>query len=257
MSEQTKLAETEKPGMAQSASAAAAIEIDISHIQTEDNAPVDSFFAAREQRLLVGSLQASWKPDAPFIACENVGIFYGLYLPPIVPDVFISLGISPPQGAQMHEKRRRSYFVWEYGKPPDVVVEILSPSYGGEFDEKMKIYAQIGVSYYVVHDPAGFHSEEKVNCYELRGKGYVKLSSGKLEGIGLEARLWSGKFEGSEAEWLRWYDAQERLLLTGEELAEAERARAEQERARAEQERSRADRLAAALRQFGIDPDKL
>lgn len=39
------------------------------------------------------------------------------------------------------------------------------------------------------------------------------------------------------------------------ERAEQERERAEQERARAEQERERADRLAARLRELGIDPE--
>lgn len=48
---------------------------------------------------------------------------------------------------------------------------------------------------------------------------------------------------GMEEEWMRWYDASGKLLLTGKELAEQERARAE--------------RLAAALRKLGVDPDAL
>lgn len=264
MSEQTKIVETETATMAQHPAAAEAIEIDISHIQTDDQTPVDSFFAARQQRLLIESLYASWKPDRPFLACENVGVFYGLYLPPIVPDAFISLGVSPPQGAVVHEKRRRSYFVWEYGKPPDVVAEILSPTYGGEFDEKMRIYAQIGVSYYVIYDPANFFAKQPLSCYELRGGRYEELPSGKLESVGLEARLWKGEFDGLEAEWLRWHDGAGKLLLTGVEQAEQERLRAEQAQKRAEQAETRAkeaeeraERLAAELRKMGIDPNKI
>jgi hypothetical protein len=48
--------------------------------------------------------------------------------------------------------------------------------------------------------------------------------------------------------WLRWWDLQGNLLLTGEE-------RAERERQRAERERQRADRLAAQLRSLGIEPE--
>lgn len=243
--------------MAQHQATTEAIEIDISHIQTDDQNPVDSLFAARQQRLLIESLYASWKPYRPFLACENVGVFYGLYLPPIVPDMFISLGVSLPQGALVHEKRRRSYFVWEYGKPPDVVAEILSSTYGGEFDEKMRIYAQIGVSYYVIYDPANFFAKKPLSCYELRGGRYEELPSGKLESVGLEARLWKGEFDGLEAEWLRWHDFSGNLLLTGAELAAAERLRAEQAEMRAKEAEERAERLAAALRKIGLDPNAI
>jgi len=46
------------------------------------------------------------------------------------------------------------------------------------------------------------------------------------------------------------------MIPTGKEQAEQERQRAEQERQRAEQEHQRAERLAALLRQAGIDPDQ-
>ncbi|MCS7013824.1 MAG: Uma2 family endonuclease [Chloroherpetonaceae bacterium] len=250
MAEPVKNVETKTPPTAWADEMAPIMELDISHIQTDDQAPVDSLFTERQQRLLVEPLYVSWKPSQPFLACDNVAIFYGLYLPPVVPDMFLSLGVEPPQGALIHEKRRRSYFVWEYSKPPDVVVEVLSPSYGGEFDEKMRLYAQIGVGYYVVYDPADFRTTKRLTCYELQGRRYEEVLSGKLEGVGLEVRLWRGVFEGIEAEWLRWYDASGNLLLTGAELAEKERQRAEQAEARAE-------RLAAELRKLGIDPDRI
>ena len=71
------------------------------------------------------------------------------------------------------------------------------------------------------------------------------------------------------ATWLRWVDGNGNLLPTGKERAEQESARAEQEslraaqeRLRAEEERTRAEhayqrveRLAAMLRELGVDPD--
>ncbi|MDT9191242.1 MAG: Uma2 family endonuclease, partial [Limnospira sp. PMC 894.15] len=81
-----------------------------------------------------------------------------------------------------------------------------------------------------------------------------------------------------ELPWLRWWDSQGNLLLTGDERARIERQRAENERQRAEQaeqrfeqaevelqqerqraqaERQRAERLAELLRAQGIDPEEL
>jgi len=79
-----------------------------------------------------------------------------------------------------------------------------------------------------------------------------------------------GVFEGKHDTWLRWTDEHGGLIPTGKELAGQERQRAEQERQRAEQERlraqhaedllvqerQRAERLAALLRQSGIDPEQ-
>jgi len=48
--------------------------------------------------------------------------------------------------------------------------------------------------------------------------------------------------------WLRWWDNLGNLLLWSSEQAE-------QERPRADQESQRAERLAAKLRELGVDPD--
>jgi hypothetical protein len=62
--------------------------------------------------------------------------------------------------------------------------------------------------------------------------------------------------------WLRWWDKSGNLLLWSSEQAEQERQIAEQERQIAKEERQRADReyqraekLAAKLRELGIDPE--
>ena len=75
--------------------------------------------------------------------------------------------------------------------------------------------------------------------------------------------LWQGEYEDTETLWLRWTDHDGRLIPTGAELARREHQRAtaaehqaEQERQRAEQERQRAERLAARLRDLGIEPDE-
>ena len=80
-------------------------------------------------------------------------------------------------------------------------------------------------------------------------------------------RLWEGAFEGVWwSGWLRWTDEHDVLIPTGREQrqrADQEGQRADQERHRAEhaehllsEERRRAERLAALLRQAGIDPER-
>ena len=66
----------------------------------------------------------------------------------IVPDVLVGLGL----GAH----KRRSYYVWEEGKPPDWVLEVASPRTQAEDrGSKRRRYAGIGVPEYWLFDPTG------------------------------------------------------------------------------------------------------
>jgi Uma2 family endonuclease len=224
-------------------------------IITEDDTPVDNIYSEKQQRLLTEALYASWSGpngDGRFLALANVGLFYSVREPPLVPDVLLSVGVQAPP--ELWEKRHRSYFVWEYGKPPDVVIEIVSNRKGGEDDEKLVTYAGIGVSYYVILDPDEHLRSGVLRAFELRPTGYVRMTDLRLTKIGLGLTLWRGKYEGTEDLWLRWCDLSGNLILTGAERAEVERERAEAERRRAEAERQRAeqaerqrDELAAQL----------
>ena len=87
--------------------------------------------------------------------------------------------------------------------------------------------------------------------------------------LDVELGLWQGSYQNQELLWLRWWDSQGNLLLTGSEQVEIERARVEQERQRTQQERQRTEQerrraqqaerkaaqLAERLRAMGIDPD--
>jgi Uma2 family endonuclease len=219
---------------------------DISHLITEDDTPVDNLLSEKQQRLLVTTLYSSWLPGVSFLAAANVGLFYGLNHPPLVPGVMLSLNVEV--AADWERKENRSYFVWEFGKPPDVAIEIVSNKVGNELGSKLQDYARAAVAYYLVYDPLHQLGEIDLRAYELRGNQYIEMSECRLEQVRLEPVLWQGKFEEKDDRWLRWQDLDGNLLLTGDE-------RAEQERQRAEQERQRADRLAELLRAQGIDPD--
>ncbi|PIG94008.1 Uma2 family endonuclease [Gloeocapsopsis sp. IPPAS B-1203] len=223
-------------------------EPDISHLVTEDDTPVDNLLAEKQQRLLTSCLYSSWKPGVPFLATANVGLFYTVNQPAIVPDVLLSLDVEVPQDWQ--QKKNRSYFTWIIGKPPEVVIEIVSNNVGNELGSKMKDYARIGVAYYVVYDPLPQLGDRLLRVHELRGTSYTPLETTWMEPVGLGLTLWDGIFEGKQDTWLRWCDRDDSLIATGDE-------RAETERQRAETERQRAERLAEILRSQGIEPNEL
>lgn len=223
----------------------------IANLITEDDEPVDSLISAKEMRFLTEPLYSSWKPltdDKPpqprkFLAAANVGVFTSPYLPPIVPDMFLSLDVEPHEN--LYEKKHRAYFVWEFDKVPDVVVEIVSNKEGGELDEKMKRYAKMKVGYYVIFDPLKELSKDVLRVYELGfgGRRYHLRKDFTLPDVELSLTLWQGEFENSKFEWLRWCDENGKLIPTGKERAEAEA--------------EKANRLAEKLRELGIDPTQV
>jgi Uma2 family endonuclease len=237
-------------------------ELDISHLVIEDDTPVDNFQSEKQQRLLVEPLYSSWSPSVSFIAAANVGLFYGIKLDPIVPDAFLSLNVGMP--ADWSQKQNRSYFVWEFGKLPEVAIEIVSNRKGNELTSKKADYARIGMAYYAVFDPLKqLQGKDELNgsllkVWELTGKKYVELPEPFwLESVGLGLMPWEGTFEDQPGVWLRWRDREGQVTPTGSERAEAESQRAEAESQRAEAESQRADRLAERLRAMGINPDEV
>jgi Uma2 family endonuclease len=168
------------------------------------------------------------------------------------PDWFLVLGTTV---ADRVEDLRWSYVTWQESVNPFVVVELLSP---GTEDEdlgqkvrslgkpplKWEVYEQIlRIPFYVVFDRYVQH----LRVFALSAGRYseVKLIDGRFwfEAIGLGLAVWSGRYQGIEGQWLRWYDAAGTWVPTAAERAnaEAERANAETERADAAAERANAE----------------
>jgi Putative restriction endonuclease len=238
----------------------------VDDLVTEDDTPVDNLFSAKQQRLLVEPLYTSWAgpgEDRPFLADANVGVFSAVPQSPLVPDAFLSLDVRIP--ADVWAQTGRSYFMWEYGKPPDVVIEIVSNQKGAEAERKLRLYGQMGVLYYVIFDPTNQLRAGSLQVYHNSRGTYRQVDEGWFPEVGLGVRLWQGLYEGMAATWLRWYDQDGNVLPTGAERAELERQRraeyeqqrAAYERQRAELERQRAERLAAQLRALGIEPQDI
>ncbi len=228
---------------------------DISHIVTEDDTPVDNFQSAKQQRLLVEPLYASWSPGVPFIADSNIGLFYSLKQDPLVPDAFLSLNLQMP--TDWSQKQNRSYFVWELGKVPEVCIEIVSNRKGNELDSKKDDYARIGIAYYVVFDPLQqLQRQDELNgnllkVWALTAGQYVEMPEPFwLQTVGLGLMVWEGAFEEQASPWLRWCDRDRKIIPTGAEGRDLERQGREVERQRAE-------RLADRLRAMGVNPDEI
>ncbi|MEA5479593.1 Uma2 family endonuclease [Pseudanabaena galeata UHCC 0370] len=154
---------------------------------------------------------------------------------------------------------RRSYTQNIEGETVSVVMEFLSETECGELSVrstppygKLYFYQQIlQVPTYVTYDP--YAPSLEVRCLE-NGKYNVQEPNAQgqvwIPELNLFLGIWSGERLGQSMNWLRWWDRSGNLLLWSAEQSE-------QEHLRAEQERLRADKLAAKLRELGIDPDSL
>ena len=161
------------------------------------------------------------------------------------PDVFVVRDV--PTG------ERKSWVVWEEGKGPDVVIELLSES-TAEADKthKKQVYQdQLKVAEYFWFDP--FKPDDWAG-FSLRGSRYETMALDNQErlvsqALGLALVRWAGVYEDVDAVWLRWATPEGELLPTREERLHAEAQRAEAEAQRAEAEAQRAEAEAQARRQ--------
>lgn len=129
------------------------------------------------------------------------------------PDFFVVLAV--PQG------ERRSWVVWEEGKAPDLVIELLSNSTASaDKNEKKLIYQnQMRVPEYFWYDP--FNSEDLAG-FSIQKGVYQPITANAQnqlvsQSLGLGLQLWQGKYQGINATWLRWANLTGDLLPTPEE----------------------------------------
>lgn len=207
----------------------------VDHLITENDTPVDNIYSEKQQRLLTEPLYTSWRPaeSRSFMALANVGLFYGIAQPPLVPDVLLAVDVELP--GDVHDKPNRSYLMWEYGKSPDVVIEIVSNREGGEATQKLASDAKLRVPYYAIHDPRRLLGDQPLRVFRLIGMKYEPLDEPYwLADVGLGLQLWAGRYENLEDTWLRWVDRDRQPIPTGAE---------------------RAERLAEQLRRLGVEPE--
>ena len=221
-----------------------------------------------QPRLLDETFCPPTYPADQVFTATDLNLYYDLHHPLWYkrPDWFAVLGRS-----RLYEQQdlRLSYVVWQEGIDPFIAVELLSP--GTEKEDlgqrlrevnqpptKWEVYEQIlRVPYYVVFDRYTDH----LQAFALMPSRYQPLSLANnrlwLEEIQIGLGLWQGIYQGVERLWLRWYDATGNWIPTTAEREAQNLSLLEQERQKAEQERQRAERLAAKLKELGIDPEQL
>jgi Uma2 family endonuclease len=213
---------------------------DLDALITEDGKPVDNIYVERQYKLLTEPLYVSWGGPGEgrsFLALSNVGWFHADKEPPLVPDVLLSLDVRP---REPRTKEGRSYIQWVLGKPPELVIEIVSDRRGGEDSTKLRQYERQHLLFYVIYDPEEFLEEGVLRVFENRRGKFTPIEPGWIAELGLGLRLWEGEYMGVRETWLRWCDQEQKVLLTG-----AERAAQAEERIR---------RLEEQLRAKGIEP---
>jgi Uma2 family endonuclease len=209
-----------------------------------DGVPMESERHVLQMTLLIESLKLHWKDRPEGYVGGNMFVHFSLEHVKNQdfrgPDFFAVLRAA--------KKERKSWVVWEEGRGPDVVVELLSESTAAVHkSEKKQVYQDdLRVPEYFWYDP--FSGE--LAGFRLLGGRYKPIKpdeEGRLHSQKLE--LWlarkEGTYQGVEAPWLRWVTEEGRLVPTNEEWA----AEARQQAAEARQQAAEAQQQAAEAQQ--------
>nr|WP_228014583.1 Uma2 family endonuclease [Fortiea sp. LEGE XX443] len=201
-----------------------------------DDTPVDNELQILIPNLLLAILASIWQSRDDWFFGINMGIYYTPLKPAIVPDGFLSLGVERFVG----ENGRSSYVFWEEeGIPPTLVLEVISQTYNGEYEQKKIDYAELGIPYYVIYAPTRLRRKrQRLEVYRLVEGKYILQPGDKvwLPEIGLGIGREQGTYQGRTREWLFWYDENGNRYQTAEEQLQ---------------------NLLARLQQQGIDPNTI
>jgi Uma2 family endonuclease len=238
-----------------------------SHLYDEfpcsDGKPVDSELQELVPGLLKSILMRIWKDRLDYLFVIDMGFYYPGGC--VSADGLLCLGVEQLE----HDQKRSSYILSKEKVVPVLVLEVVSKTYGGEYDDKKETYKKIGILYYVIYSPL-LNDTERLDVYKLVAGEYVLQV-----GLGDERRVWLPEvglaigrerqnYDQTHREWLYWYDKAGVRYPTPIEAedAEAEKASFEAKRADAEAERANVEAakvrlLSERLRELGVDPDSL
>ena len=206
----------------------------------------------------IGPVLQRLHPDGHYAIGQDSGIYWRETNPPEkgaeAPDWFYVPNVPP----LLEGKTRRSYVLWREFRAPLIALEFASGDGSEERDQtalevaetgevtrpgKFWVYEQImRIPYYGIYEI----NREHLEVYVLRAESYQQLQPNErghypIPPLAVELGLWTGSYQNQEMRWLRWWDLQGNLLLTGHEQAQLEQHRVEQEKQRAEQEKQRAE----------------
>ncbi|GAC1449876.1 MAG: Uma2 family endonuclease [Chamaesiphon sp.] len=197
-------------------------------------------------------------PDRQYAIGQDCGIYWRETEPPEkgaeAPDWFYVPNVPP----RLKGEIRRSYVLWREFIAPTIALEFASADGSEERNKTPLSYAEDGgttrpgkfwvyerivrIPYYGIF----FINSGELEMYELMGGQYQPMMANSrghypIAPMRVELGIWDGAYQNQNQLWLRWWDMQGNLLLTGSERAIV----AEEKSAR----------LAERLRNLGVDPD--
>jgi Uma2 family endonuclease len=205
-----------------------------------DDTPVDNEDQNFIPNRLLFLLEFIWAARNDWFFGVDMAVYHTTgvsHLVPIVPDGFLSLGVERRKAG----KSRLSYTVWEEQNiVPTLALEVVSRTPGNEYETKLDLYANLGILYYVIHNPEYWRRDQHqpFEVYRLE-RGNYKLQIGEPFWMPeIELGIGRSVYSSGEVqrEVLSWYDQKGDRYLTAEEKNE---------------------RLSAKLRELGIDPDEV
>jgi Uncharacterized protein conserved in cyanobacteria len=208
--------------------------------------------------------------DGNYCIGQDSGIYWRLTEPleegAEAPDWFYVPNVPPTIDGQL----RRSYVMWQEFVSPLILLEFVSGNGAEERDRtpllrsgqqetkpgKFWIYENvIHPAFYGIYEV----TKASVEVYHLVDGSYHLVPANErghypIPQLGVELGIWQGMYQNVELPWLRWWDSQGNLLLTGSERAQQEQERAQQEQQRADRAEDKLEQLRAQLRSAGIEP---
>ncbi|MEG4816491.1 Uma2 family endonuclease [Microcoleus sp. K5-D4] len=201
--------------------------------------------------------------DGNYCIGQDCGIYWRLTEPlergAEAPDWFYVPNVPPTIDGLL----RRSYVMWQEFVSPLIVLEFVSGNGAEERDRtpllrsgqqetkpgKFWIYENvIHPAFYGIYEV----TKASVEVYHLIEDRYQLVAANErghypIAPLGVELGIWQGMYQNVELPWLRWWDSEGNLLLSGSETAE-------QERQRADRAEDQLEQLRAQLRSAGIEP---
>jgi len=248
---------------------------DHTQLPEEDGTFVKNFQEHPQSLILtdsIGPVLERLHPDGQYAIGQDCGIYWRETDPPEkgaeAPDWFYVPNVPPKLNGEI----RRSYVLWREYQAPLIALEFASGNGKEERDTtplafaaeeakqkpgKFWVYERIiRIPYYGIFQI----SNSQLEVYHLVDFVYHKLEPNSrghypIELLEVELGLWQGSYQNQTQSWLRWWDLQGNLLLTGSERAELEKQRTARAEARAQEAEAKAARLAEKLRALGVDPD--
>ncbi|WP_425217019.1 Uma2 family endonuclease [Tumidithrix helvetica] len=234
----------------------------VEELPDSDETPVDNELQNDIPNILLNLLRDIWEDRFDWFWGVDMAVYYEPNIEnpeeskAVVPDGFLALGVPRHIG----ESGRLSYSIWSEKVLPILFFEVISKTYNSEYDEKLELYQNLGIRYYVIYNPfsgksLAYKDRSSLEVYQLVNGKYELMPSISLlpeggemvwlEGVGLGIGCVRNELYDWRREWLYWYDRDGVRYPTAKEQAAIAEASSEQERfarrraeAIAEQERN-------------------